>query len=197
MRPMARLSRLCKARRSRGASLFEALIFVSVVGLVAAVALPTFTPSSAGRVDLAASEIAEALRFARAESMRMGDVFGVTVDKDTERVIVFKAKMSPLPVAPEFTVYHPVRKQPWDVQFGNDPTMAGVDVEDNPGPFEYLGLAPQPTVLFNARGRPFGVDITTGTTYRLDEDTEIKLDYNEQERGIQLDPINGRVTVDD
>ncbi len=194
---MARLYRLCDARRNRGASLVEALIFVALVGLIAVVALPDLTSSGAAKLDFAANEIVEALRFGRAESMRTGDVFGVTVIEAEERVIVFKARMNPLPVGPDFTIHHPVRKQLWDVRFDNDPTTAGVDIGNNPGPFEYLGLAPQPTVLFNARGRPFGVDVTTGTTHRLDGNTQIKLDYNEHQRDIELDPINGRVTVND
>jgi type II secretory pathway pseudopilin PulG len=193
---MARLSRLCKARRSRGVSLLEALIFVAVVGLVAVVALPNFTSSSAGQVELAASEIAEALRFARAESMRTGDVFGVTVDKDTERLIVFKVKMNPLPVAPEFTIYHPIRKQLWDVSFGSNLSTRSVDVANASGPFEYVGLAAQPTVLFNARGRPFGVDTASGQTYRLANSTAVSLTSAGNDAALlRLDPMNGRVVV--
>jgi hypothetical protein len=192
---MARLSRLCKARRSRGVSLLEALIFVTVVGLVAVVALPNLTSSGAAKVELAASEIAEALRFARAESMRTGEVFGVTVVEAEERVIVFKARMDPLPVAPDYTIYHPVRKQLWDVRFGETMALRGVEVDDQGGPFEYEGLSDQPTVLFNSRGRPFGVDAATGAMYRLDGNTRIRLDAGEFDADIQMDPMTGRVTV--
>lgn len=179
-----------------GFSLVEKLLVVAVLGIVATIAIPRLSSYDAGKIDLAASEIVEALRFARAESMRSGDVFGVTVDEDADRVIVFKAKMDPLPIAPDYIVYHPVRKQLWDVSFGASPTTSGVDVDSTGGPFEYLGLAAQPTVLFNPRGRPFGVDTATGATYRLDEQTRIRLDYDEHDRDIQLDPMNGRVTVD-
>ena len=197
MHPIARLSRLYNARRSRGASFVEALIFVTVIGLIAVVALPNLSSSRGGQVDLVASEIAEALRFARVESMRTGDVFGVTVDKDTERVIVFKAKMSPLPIAPEYTVYHPIRKQLWDVSFGSNPSTASVDVANASGPFEYVGLGAQPTVLFNARGQPFGVNTASGAIYRLDDSTNLLLNSPSGiQLQLQLDPINGRVSLD-
>ena len=146
------------------------------------------------KLDFATGEIIEALRFARSESIRSGDVFGVTVNEATDRITVFKAKIAPLPVSPDYIVYHPVRKQLWDVRLAANPASSGVDVESTGGPFEYIGLAPQPTVLFNPRGRPFGVDITTGTRYRLDSQTKIKLNYQQSNKNISLDPINGRVT---
>ena len=56
--------------RSHGVTLVELLVVISILGVVALVAIPDFSSSKPAQLDLAANEFAAAMRFARSESMR-------------------------------------------------------------------------------------------------------------------------------
>jgi prepilin-type N-terminal cleavage/methylation domain-containing protein len=51
--------------RSHGVTLVELLVVVSILGVVALVAIPDFSSSNPQTLDLAAEEFANAMRFAR------------------------------------------------------------------------------------------------------------------------------------
>ena len=59
-------------RRRNGYSLAELLIICAVLAIAATVALPSAQPVAEFRADAAASEIVQAVRFARQEAMRTG-----------------------------------------------------------------------------------------------------------------------------
>ena len=58
------------ALRSRGVTLPELLIVLTILGVAAAVAIPSLSSSNPQTLDLAAEEFANAMRFARSEALR-------------------------------------------------------------------------------------------------------------------------------
>jgi prepilin-type N-terminal cleavage/methylation domain-containing protein len=69
--------------RSTGFSLIELLIVIVILGVVAKAAIPIFSSSSEEqKLDQAASEIIQALRYARSEAMRQGTCIEVNVEPD-------------------------------------------------------------------------------------------------------------------
>lgn len=111
------------ARRHKGISLLELLIVVSILGIVAAVAVPGFSSSKSHEAALAADEIAQALRFARSESMRTGQTYGVHLNPGLRRVRVFSADGSTDPATAVYNVYHPVTKKLYTVDFDAHPIV--------------------------------------------------------------------------
>ena len=70
--PDAWRRRLLRASRVQGRRPADGL-----EGIAAAVAIPDISTTNPNRLDLAAEEIAQAIRFARSESLRTGEIHGV------------------------------------------------------------------------------------------------------------------------
>ena len=78
---------------------------------MAAVVIPDSSPTSQQKLDLAANQIAQALRFAHSEALRTGEHYGVTISQVTQNITVQKWDMTTDPVSTELVPYHPVNKQ--------------------------------------------------------------------------------------
>lgn len=181
-------------RVSQGYTLLELMAVVTIVSVLAAVVLPGFRPADDDRLELAAARVAEALRFARTESIRTGEVHAVEILFDTEQLIVSETDMtkaSPYPAAtptdPASIRIHPITKQPFAVDFSQ---TLGVDVLM--APFSYA-TGDQRAVLFNAQGMPFFK--TAGTFYLLDEGL-VQLELAGRQRNVRLAAMTGRVSIE-
>lgn len=179
---------------SRGFSVTETLIVITLLGIAAVVAIPSLSPIDEPRLDLAASEIANALRFARSEALRTGQVHGVDIDEQTEQVTVSKTDLGTVPVSPEYVLYHPVKKQLWDFNVNTDSATAGVEITNTTDVFDYMGTGRFPTVLFNGLGTPLWIDTGSSTIHQL-ADGEVTLEYRGLVRSVRVAPITGRVTI--
>ena len=104
-------------RRSVGGfSLAEILIVVAILGIIAAVVVPSLSSTDPKKLELATSEVAQTLRFARSEAMRLGKPMGLSLQSTEQRIRVFSVDTSTNPWTPVYDVYHPLSKQLYDIQ---------------------------------------------------------------------------------
>ena len=169
---------------SQGYTLLELVVVTSLIAILAAVALPGFRASDDERVQLAAVTAAEAMRFARAESIRTGEPHGFRFLTNQYRIRVFSADTTGTPWTWVWDVYHPIDKQLYDYTFPAELTP----VTQTP---VYRGTCDRDGVIyFDAHGTP-----------RCLEPESILLDSYELNIGagqatVRLDGITGRVTLE-
>jgi len=102
---------------SQGLSLIELTVVIAILGITALVVIPNLSSSDAQKIDLAANSIAEAIRFARSESMRLRKPYGIDPIQRSLRVRVFRVNTATSPWSAVKDVYHPVSKKLYDLQF--------------------------------------------------------------------------------
>ena len=177
-----------------GLTLVELLVVVALLGIVAAAAIPSFVPLQEETVDLAAAEVADALRFARSEALRTGAVHGIRVNRTTAQVTVYRPTLFPATDPPTIAavLYHPVDKRSYDFNLTRGDMTAGVTVTNPTAPFNFTGLGVRGDLLFDATGTPFY--LTGAAVYRL-AGGEILLAKGAASRTVSLQPLTGRVTV--
>lgn len=180
--------------RSQGYSATELLVVVFIVGIIAAAIVPQFRASDSHKLDLAATRVAESLRFARSESMRTGNVHGVTISQTTQRVRVREYDLSTDPVSATVTARHPLSKQPYDFDFDTEPTTLGVLISNSQDVFNYSGTGRRRTVLFDPNGIPIWIIASGPTTHHINPST-VELTMGGVQRDVQIAPYTGRVTI--
>jgi len=174
----------------RGITLLELVLVVALLGILALVVLPAVQPYDEQKLDVAAQEVAAAVRFARDEAIRTGTRHGVIVNVGSQRLQVFWLDTSALPTR-IFDVRDPLDKKLYDLQFATDPDLSGVKVTG--ASFYYRGrVNPTDFVGFDKRGTP---KFNDSGTIRLLSNSEIKLGSGDAERIIKVAPVTGRVTV--
>ena len=162
---------------------------VAIVGVVAVAAIPDLRSSDPHRLDLAAEEFAEAMRFARSEAIRTGEPRGFREASTNNRIRVFRADTSTSPWAENFDVYHPVSKQLYVIDLHVHPFARADDVSHNR---LFRGTCNSPRkVYFDRAGVPRCLDPENVLVERYD----VTLTLGSHARVVTLDGITGRVTV--
>ena len=176
-------------RRESGYTLGEILIVVSLLGIVAAVAVPNFSSTDPQPLELAAEEIANAMRFARSEAMRLGRPIGFSQKSSNTRIQVFQVDTGTSPWTLNYDVYHPHSKHLYDIKLQKHPFTATDAVSDNSA---YRGTCDKPgDVYFDSNGTPWCADPETV----LLEQFDVTLTLGPHSRVVTLHGISGRVTV--
>lgn len=173
-----------------GFTLTEMLVAVAVLAALAAVALPMLSTLEPRRVELAAAELVQALRFARSESERTRIPHGVRVDPATESARLFRLDTGSVPPVPDFTVHHPVHLGLYVLDFDGDPSTAGVAIDSVTVNFAAACGEPR-DIAFDERGTPlcadpFGIEVTDG---------QIALREGAVVRQIDIAGVTGRVVL--
>ena len=175
--------------QQRGYSLLEILLVISILGVVAAVAIPNFSATDPGKLDLAADEIAEAMRFARSEATRTGSPRGFQQDSSQKRIRVFRPDMSATPWTPVYDVYHPVSKKLYDIQLDAHPFASADGISHSR---IYRGTCNQSgSVYFDSNGTPWCADPETVLLQQFD----VTLSLGPFSRVVTLHGVTGRVTI--
>ena len=179
--------------RSHGVTLVELLVVVAIIGVVAVAATPFLSNADPQRLERVASEIAGAIRFARSESLRTGQVHGVEISQDTQRIKVYRADLTTTPVSEAEILYHPVARQPFDIDLDTAPLMSGASIVNAQDPFLY-SMGRRKNLLFDASGLPIWIVNATGTTHIL-QDGVVQIEIGNLTRDVRVAPITGRVTL--
>ena len=177
----------------RGYSLPELLAVIVILGIAAAVAIPDISAVNSNKLELAAGEVARTIRFARSESLRTGEIHGVEISQNTQRVIAYKADLSTTPVSKAAILDHPVSKQTYDFEVDTASMTEGVSIINTQDPFLYA-TGRRKNLLFDDTGMPIWIVNSTSTTYILQDGT-VLLSYGGENRTVTVAQITGRVTV--
>lgn len=165
---------------------------VAMLAAIALVALPTFSSfNSQGKLDLAAAEIANALRYARNEALRSGAPHAV--EWDSAGSLSLRTTTGSPPVPDAFLV-HPLDKRAYMVNVNQAPLTQGVQFDGVVAPFDFNGLGRKEALFFDANGCPLYIT-GAGASYRLASGA-IVLQYGGDQRTVRLQPATGRVTIE-
>ena len=172
-----------------GVSLIEMVIVVAILGVVAAIVVPSLSTGDARALDVAAQELAQAIRFARSEAIRLNEPRGFRQQSSARRVRVFSLDDGTTPPTPVYDVYHPVTRQLYDIEFDNRP-FAAVNVITRST--TYRGTCNKPgNVYFDMNGAPWCADPSDVLLRQYD----ITLSLAGVSRVVTLSGFSGRVTV--
>lgn len=176
-----------KTYSQQGITYIEVISVVVILSILAAVAISNLSSVNHNKLDLAAEEVAQAIRFARLEAIRTGLPYGIYFSSVSDTVKVYRL----LSGTATYDIYHPVDKKLYTLNLKTDRATAGVNFQSY-GIYFGGSAINQAYLGFSTDGNPkysfFGTD------YMLDSATVI-LSYAGQTRVIKVAPMTGRVTV--
>lgn len=175
--------------RQAGFSLLELIAVVAILAIIAVVSIPSISPVNPLRLDRAAQLYAQAIRYARAESLRDNKLYGFR-DKDNLRNIRVKSvDQTATPWTFIDDVYHPVSKKIYHVELDELPGMAGITTNQTP---VFRGSCSSPRrIYFDHHGSAWCLQDNTVALTEL----TINLSLDNQTRSVILDGFSGRVTI--
>lgn len=172
-----------------GYTLIELIITVTIIAVIAAIAMPAFSSAPDKKLQLAAEQFAAAMRFARSESLRTGKPHGFHEQSNNRRVQVFRLDTDTNPATPVYDVYHPIDKSLYDIDLDTQSLASADSVTRSTN---YRGTCnEQNQVIFDANGTPWCSDPTS----ILLDSYELTFVQGTAQRVVALDAITGRVTV--
>ena len=173
----------------RGITLLELLIVVSILGIVAVAAVPSLSPGEPYRLELAAREFAQAMRYARSEAIRTGEPRGFHLQATDKRIRVIRPTTPTPPFTAVYDIYHPVSKQFYDIDLDTHPFAAAATTVRS-GSFRTTCNKPD-FIYFDPRGTAWCGDPANVML----NNAGITLGLGSHTRVVSLDGITGRVTV--
>ena len=191
---LRRYPQVIKRNTQAGFSLLELSIVVLILGIMALVVIPDSAPSNQQKLDLAANQIAQALRFAHSEALRTGEHHGVTISQVTQTITVIKWDLATDPVSTELIPYHPVNKQSFVFDADRMSLAPGVSIINSSDIFNYTTVGRRRSLIFDPQGVPVWVLGSDDSVHRL-IDGIVELSNGQDQRDIAVAPLTGRVTV--
>lgn len=190
--------------RRTGFSLIELLIVIVILGIVAKVAIPMFS-SDETKLEIAASEVANALRFARSEAQRTGKIYQFSMTTGATPQLRLYSLNSSFSEDTGNPTYHPVDKNAYTFLLKDKPYGSGITVTGQPaaGPFlaTKVNFCPQnaPFPCVCGEGAPVHIVIVpfvgaVANCYDANKNF-FTLQLNNKARNVFFDPLTGRVTM--
>lgn len=172
-----------------GYTLIELSITITIMAVIAAIAVPAFSSGQDKKLQAAAQEFAAAMRFARSESIRTGEPYAFQYQTGIQRIRVWRVNASTNPVTIINDVYHPVDKQIYDFNLEQQSLAAAETITRNT---LFRGTCSNPDMIyFAANGSPW----CAAPPDVLLESYELTFQSGSVLRSLTLDGITGRVTV--
>ena len=175
----------------RGYTLVELVLVVIIVSALASVVLPKLAPGQNIKLDLAATEIAAAMRFARVEALRLGVARGFRQESTAKRVRVFSMDTQTTPATLVYDIYHPIDKQLYDKSFAQQPFAFTGDMDNTPTYRVGTTCNAPENIFFDAGGIPWCADPDDVLLIRFD----VTLTIGANSRVVTLHGLTGRVTI--
>ena len=174
----------------QGVTLVEMLIVVLLLAIFARVMVPNLAGNEDRRLDVAASEVRESLRFARSEALRRGQkvLFDAESSPGHVKILVTPCTSFGSPKA----VNDPRTKLSYDVNIADGPFSGGVGVTPQ---FIVAGSA-WGGVVFDANGEAVDACQVTGMNSKgtPEAGSKVLLSLAGRQLSVALDPPTGRVT---
>lgn len=180
--------------RQAGYSLVELVVVVTILAVIAAVAVPGVNADADQKLLLAAEEVASAIRYTRSEAIRTGAGHGLTISQATQKITVQQYDISSAPIAVVDTLIHPIDRQPYDININTSTVTDGVAINNSLDIFDYGPEGRRRSLIFDERGTPIWI-IGSDPTRHLLEAATVELTYGNQQRTVSVAPITGRVTI--
>jgi len=175
--------------KETGFTLIELIITVTIIAVIAAIAMPAFSSGSDKKLDTAAAEFASAIRYARTESIRTGTPYGFHSQPNENQIRVFRLDDTTNPATLIYDVYHPIDKSLYDIDLDLQ-SLASADLLDQTTSYP-VTCNRKNRIYFDSNGMPWCSD---PTAVRLDN-FELFLYKGTAQKLVTLDRITGRVTV--
>ena len=176
-----------------GFTLVELSVVVAILGIIAIAAIPSLSAPDSYKLDLAAEEVADAIRFARSEAVRTGKTHGVQITPtNLYQLRVHKVNTSGSSAVSLGYATHPVTKKSYTSDLVAGPLTSGVQFTNSSSPFSYSPVFNNNFVLFDDNGSPF---FKFSNTYHRLTGAAITLALGDHQRIIQIAPSHGRITI--
>ncbi|MDH5631907.1 MAG: prepilin-type N-terminal cleavage/methylation domain-containing protein [Gammaproteobacteria bacterium] len=176
-------------KKQAGISLIEMLAVVIVLGLAASVVTPNFAATNPARLEVAAEEVAQALRYARNRAISMGSPVGYVYESSSYRMRVFNINTAMSPWAPVYDIYHPVSKKLYDIDVSAIPSAA---VSNNSQSVVHIGSCnAMDQLYFDSQGMAWCTNPDTTAVREF----KVVLSLDGFSRTVTLNGRSGRVTI--
>lgn len=175
---------MCPRYTSRGLTLTELMVTLAVIGIAAAVALPSLDRGTDERSMPIIDALSLAAYFARESAREAGRPYGIELDVADNTLRVFRVDDSGVAT---FDVRHPISRQPYEIVFGVGP-YAGAVLTGPVAAFNGV-CANTERILVNPEGAARCAD-SPGVRA---ESVTLGASYAGRVIGIRMHPITGRV----
>lgn len=174
----------------RGFTLAELLVTIAFLAILAATLVPNMNSADADKLDVAAAEVRNTLRFARSEAMRRGQ--SVLVDAESSPGRVKLSAISCTSSGTAKVVNDPRTKLSFDLDVSGGPYSGGVGVT----PQFMAGGTAYGGVIFDATGAAADTCQVTGMSSKgtPQAGSGILLSRGTRQAKIALDAATGRVS---
>lgn len=175
---------------SGGFTLAELLITIALLAILAATTIPNLNSNDADRLDAAAAEVRNALRFARSEAMRLGQT--VLLDAESTAGHIKVSNISCTSFGTPKTIDDPRTKLAIDVDVSGGPYSSGVTLT----PRFMAGGTAYGGVVFGATGAAVDACQVTGMISKgtPEAGSGVVLSLGTRQVALALDAATGRVS---